>query len=236
LNRDELFVTTKYRSGDIREAVTRSLTKLGLKTLDLYLIHFPTSVEKDYEGSWKEFEKIKEDGLAKSIGVSNFKLEQLQTIVKTAKIKPAVNQILFHPYNYASNKPLLAYAAKHGIIIEGYSTLSPITRTPGGPVDAPITSAANRLGATPVQVLLKWAQSKGVAVVTTSRSKDHLEEYLATADLPNLTPEEIAAIDEAGAKGPSSPTTSETLRALAVVWVIGIFGCVSLRAMGFLEI
>ncbi|KAF8063228.1 NADP-dependent oxidoreductase domain-containing protein [Lyophyllum atratum] len=206
LPREELYVTTKYWSGKIQETIRESLAKLGLKYVDLYLIHQPYLVEGDFEGAWRELEKIKKDGLARSIGVSNFNVEQLQTIVKIAKIKPAVNQIQFHPYNYAEHKSLLEYAAKHGIVIEAYSSLAPITKFPGGPVDAPVNDAAERLGITPTQVILAWVKAKGVVIVTTSSTKKHLEEYLAVADLAPLTDEEIAAIDDAGAKGP--PSTS----------------------------
>ncbi|PIL22438.1 hypothetical protein GSI_15126 [Ganoderma sinense ZZ0214-1] len=203
LDRRELYLTTKW-SGltTIPEAIDNSLKELGVKYVDLYLIHNPRTAG-DLEQAWREFEKIKETGLSKSIGVSNFNVQQLQQVVKIAKFKPAVNQILFHPYNYAETKELLEYSAKHGIVTEAYSSLTPVTRYPGGPVDAPLKSAADRLNATPIQVLLSWVRSKGVAIVTTSSTKEHLEEYLEVADLPSLTEEEIAAIDEAGAKGPS---------------------------------
>jgi len=182
--------------------VRQSLSKLKLKYLDLYLIHNPRLVQ-DF-AIWKQFEKIKDDGLAKSIGVSNFNIEQLQAIVKTARILPAVNQISFNPYNYAQNKTLLEYSAKHGIVTEAYSSLAPITQFPSGPVDVPVAAAAKRLGITPTQVIQLWVKSKGIIIVTTSTSKAHLEEYMAVGDLPPLTEDEIAAIDAAGAKGPPS--------------------------------
>ncbi|KAG6807879.1 hypothetical protein H0H93_000885, partial [Arthromyces matolae] len=124
LSRDELYVTTKYLTGPIQKTFQDSLHKLGLKYVDLYLIHQPTSVKHDVEGCWREFEKIKESGSARSIGVSNFNVEQLQALVKIAQIKPAVNQIRLHPYNYAENKSLLEYSAKHGIVVEAYSSLT----------------------------------------------------------------------------------------------------------------
>ncbi|EPQ50985.1 Aldo/keto reductase [Gloeophyllum trabeum ATCC 11539] len=207
LSRSDLYITTKYDGGDIQGAIRDSLALLGIKHVDLYLIHAPLFLPGSIEDGWREFEKIKESGLATSIGVSNFNLEELQKLVKSAKVIPAVNQIRFHPYNYAENKELLDYAAKHGIIIEAYSSLTPITKAPGGPVDKPVAAAAERLGATPVQVILKWVQQKGAVIVTTSSKKEHLEEYLAVADLPDLTDDEIAAIDEAGAKGPSDAKT-----------------------------
>ncbi|KAJ6504600.1 NADP-dependent oxidoreductase domain-containing protein [Mycena vitilis] len=209
LPRSDLYITSKYQHGEIQMSVRASLYLLKLQYLDLYLIHHPSFVP-DLEAGWKQFERIKDDGLAKSIGVSNFTLEQLQTVVKTARILPAVNQISFNPYNYAQNKPLLEYSAKHGIVTEAYSSLAPITRFPGGPVDAPVAVAAKRLGITPTQVILLWVQSKGVVIVTTSSNKGRLEEYIQVGDQPPLTDDEIAAIDAAGAQGPPSTLTKRT--------------------------
>lgn len=203
LPRADLYITTKWSSGPMETALNDSLTKLGLKQVDLYLIHTPAIVS-DFESAWRFFEQAKNDGRAKSIGVSNFNLNQLQGLFKIARIKPAVNQILFHPYNYAENKELLEFSAKHGIVTEAYSSLTPITQYPGGPVDEPVQRAAKRLNASPTQIIFLWVRSKGVAIVTTSSTEAHLREYLAVADLPPLTEEEIAAIDEAGAKGPPS--------------------------------
>ncbi|TFK88720.1 Aldo/keto reductase [Polyporus arcularius HHB13444] len=223
VERSELYITTKW-SGltSIPEAIENSLTNLGVKNVDLYLIHNPHFV-KDLEADWAEFEKIKETGLSKSIGVSNFDLKLLQKLVKVAKVKPAVNQILFHPYNYAENKELLEYSAKHGIVTEAYSSLTPITKYPGGPVDEPVQAAAKRLNASPTQVILAWVRSKGVAIVTTSSSKEHLQEYLGVADLPALTDEEVAAIDEAGAKGPPSGILTKIRRnkhVFTAIWLV----------------
>ncbi|KAF8919793.1 NADP-dependent oxidoreductase domain-containing protein [Mucidula mucida] len=218
--RSDLFITTKWGRGDVRDALDASLSKLGLKQVDLYLIHFPGLVENDIENGWKQLERIKDEGLAKSIGVSNFDVEQLQTLLKTAKIKPAVNQIRFHPYNYSEHKALLDYSAQHGIITEAYSSLTPITRTPGGPVDAPIASAAARLGATPAQVIFLWVRSKGAVIVTTTSNVKRLKEYQAVADLPPLTQDEIDAIDEAGAQGPSWKPSAHRKSVLALALVI----------------
>jgi diketogulonate reductase-like aldo/keto reductase len=202
LPRSSLYITTKYSfDGSPRETIQESLNKIGLSYVDMYLVHLPTLFS---ESRWQEFEKMKKDGLTRSIGVSNFNLEDLQKLLKTAVTKPALNQILFHPYNYASHKALLEYCAKQGIVVEAYGSLNSITQNPGGPVDAVVDAAAKRLGATPNQVIFSWVRSKGVAIVTTSRSKERLQEYLAVEDLPPLTAEEIAAIDDAGAKGPPS--------------------------------
>ncbi|RXW19771.1 hypothetical protein EST38_g6096 [Candolleomyces aberdarensis] len=181
-----LYITSKYSlkfalpHETPRTALEDSLRKIGVKYLDLYLIHSPRG---DYVGAWAEFEKIREEGLAKSIGVSNFGVEELQILLKGAKITPAVNQIRFHPYNYTQLKPLLGYQAKHGIVTEAYGSLAPLTTYPGGPVDAPIKKAAERLGITPTQVIFLWVKAKGAVIVTTSSNKKHLEEYLAVGDL-----------------------------------------------------
>ncbi|KAF7341149.1 Aldo/keto reductase [Mycena venus] len=194
LARSDLYLTTKYGFGDVQETIRSSLSNLGVEYVDLYLIHNPRVIP-NVDAVWKELEIIKKDGLAKSIGVSNFNLETLQSLVQNALIWPAVNQIEFHPYNYAQNKALVEWSSKHGILDH---------QIPRGPVDAPVAAAAARLGISPTQVLLSWVRAKGVVIVTTTSNKDRLEEYLAVGDLPPLSDADIAAIDEAGAKGPPS--------------------------------
>ncbi|KIL59056.1 hypothetical protein M378DRAFT_131847 [Amanita muscaria Koide BX008] len=221
LDRSEIYVASKYSGGgEIQQAVRESLDKLGLRYLDLYLIHEPRAARGGFEAAWQEFEKIKKDGLSKSIGVSNFNLEQLQTLIKTANIKPAVNQILFHPYNYAEKKTLLEYAAQHNIVIEAYSSLTPITKLPGGPVDKVVKEAAAKRGVQPSQILLAWVRAKGVVIVTTSTKEQHLREYLGVADIEPLTAEEIAAIDEAGARKPWTSWASITVQTL-FLYILG---------------
>jgi len=208
LSRSEFYVTTKYGIGSVEKSIKASLTKLGLEQVDMYLIHNPSLVV-NLESTWTAFELIKERGQAKSIGVSNFDVKTLQKLLKVATVKPAVNQIFFNPYNYAEHKELLEYSAKHGIVTEAYSSLAPITRYPGGPVDAPVQAAAKRLNITPTQVILSWVRSKGVAIVTTSSNKEHLKEYLEVPNLPPLSEDEISAIEEAGSNGP--PTANRDL-------------------------
>jgi len=205
LPREDVWVTSKYErfDNDVQGAVRTSLHKLGLAHLDLYLVHSPESiVNDDVEGLWGRMVDIREAGLAKSIGVSNFKLDLLQRIVKMGKRLPAVNQIELHPYNYASWKDVLEFSAKHGIITEAYSSLAPITKYYGGALDPVLATIAQRIGGTPGQVLFKWAHAKGFVVVTTTERRTRLDEYLAVFHLPDLTPDEIEAIDKAGVKGP----------------------------------
>ncbi|KAF9525711.1 NADP-dependent oxidoreductase domain-containing protein [Crepidotus variabilis] len=198
LPHSELFVTTKYNWGPIRQTLEESLEKLGRPYVDLYMPHFADIVSIH---EWKEFEKIKQDRLA-SIGVSNYNLQQLQALVKHAKIKPSVNQIALHPYNYRENKALLEYAARNDIIISAYSCLTPITQFPGGPVDAPVAAAATRRGVAPAQILLAWVRAKGAVIVAISTKAERLREFLDAGDIRPLTDDEIRAIDVAGARGP----------------------------------
>jgi len=204
LTRSEVYITSKYSkwTGNIEEAIRASLNKIEIKQLDLYLIHDPNLVKNgDFESTWLQFERFKLEGLTKSIGVSNFTVEHLQKLLKIAHVKPAVNQIKLHPYNYAENKPLLEFHSKHGIVTEAYGSLASIKTFPGGPVDAAVDKAAKRLGISPSQVILLWVKAKGAVIVTWSTSKQHLEQSFNTGDLPPLTEGEVAAIDAAGAKG-----------------------------------
>jgi len=222
LAREDIFITTKY-SGldglDIPTSINNSLKNLGVSYVDLYLIHHPRLAVPDIPTAWKEMEVLKENGLVKSIGVSNFGVVELEVLLGSAKIKPAANQILLHPYVYARQKPIVDYGAKHGIVTEAYSALSPITSLPGGPLDDPLSKIAKRLGATNDQVLLAWVKAKGAVVVTTSSKKDRLQGYLRAADL-ELTSDDILALEKAGAQG-KQLTAKTYLRRLVVVTLSG---------------
>ncbi|KAI9463163.1 Aldo keto reductase [Boletus coccyginus] len=209
LSREDVFITTKYSRTndlDVDTSIRNSVTNLGVEHVDLYLIHTLRCAVPDIPTAWAKMEKIMKAGLAKyafsSIGVSNFDKQHLEILLASAKIKPAVNQIALHPYVYRRQLPTLEYAAKHDIVIEGYSPLIPITQQPGGPLDAPLNEIASRLGATTDQVLLAWSKAKGAVVVTTSSKKYRLQGYLAAGDIV-LTRKDIDAIDAAGAIGES---------------------------------
>jgi len=203
LKREEVWVTTKYSGSDpglgIRATFEQSLRKLGVTYVDLYLIHSPRLVKDDIAGAWKEFELLKKEGLAKSIGVSNFQIEDLKVLLESAEIKPAVNQILFHPYVYSKQKALVDFQNEHGIVTEAYSALTPLTSRPGGPVDKPVNAIAKRLDLKAEQVLLAWVAHKGAVIVTTSSKKERLEGYLAVGQI-QLTSEDVQSIDDAGAQ------------------------------------
>ncbi|KDQ55523.1 hypothetical protein JAAARDRAFT_134095 [Jaapia argillacea MUCL 33604] len=231
LSRSEIFLTTKYSGmADIDDSIQASLKNLGVSYVDLYLVHSPRLAVPDIPTIWSKMEAIKSAGYAKSIGISNFNVPQMETLVASAKFVPTVNQILLHPYVYAEQAPILEYGAKHGIVIEAYSSLIPLTSQTGGPVDIPVNAIAARLGKAPEQILLAWVKAKGAVPVTTSSKKDRLERYLDSGDIV-LTDADIAAIDAAGAIGARRFTAKKVLRTVAVV---GLVGAAALKIWGWL--
>ncbi|GBE84651.1 Aldo/keto reductase [Sparassis latifolia] len=223
LARTDVFITTKY-SGldglDVETSIQNSLENLGVKYVDLYLIHSPGLARPDIPTAWAKMEKIKTDGLAKSIGVSNFNVQQLETLLASCKVKPVANQIIFHPYALEQQWPIVEYGNNHGVVSEAYSALIPLTRQPGGPVDAPVEAISERLNAKPEQVLLAWAKAKGTVVVTSSTKKERMEGYMAAGEL-ELTKEDIAAIDAAGIMGARRITARTYLRRAAIAALVG---------------
>ncbi|KAG8748532.1 hypothetical protein FRC10_003666 [Ceratobasidium sp. 414] len=205
--REQLFLTSKCNTKDPRKSLEKSLEDLKTTYIDLYLIHTPM-VTSNIAEAWKVMEELKAEGKARSIGVSNFRVKDLETVFAVAKVMPSVNQIEMHPYVLASVQPILELCQKHNITIESYGPLTPLIRHPGGPVDAPVKKVAARIGKGPEtaevtegQVLLKWTQQRtGGIVITTSSKLDRLLEQKASLDLPPLSNEELYSIEAEGGK------------------------------------
>ncbi|KAI0831295.1 Aldo/keto reductase [Trametes gibbosa] len=207
-SRSELYVTTKLgkvpEGKTVRDTLVESLKKLRLDYVDLFLIHMPIHHEGRLKAVWKEFEGIQKEGLAKSIGVSNFRVKDFEEVLDGATIIPAVNQLEYHPYVYKASLPVLELQKKHNIVTESYGGLTPIVRHKGGPVDPVLSTIRARLekdtGKTVSegQVLGLWLRAQGVVEVTTSSKEERVKEYVSTQDLPELTAEEVEAISEAG--------------------------------------
>ncbi|KAJ7120496.1 oxidoreductase [Mycena crocata] len=212
--RSELYIVTKLKPGlgaaRVREALVESLQKLGVEFVDLFLVHSPRPLEPK-DGTlaelWAAMEAVHAEGLAKSIGVSNFTVEDLKAILPGAKVIPSVNQIELHPYIWKAAEPIVKYGRENGKITPAsYGGLTPLVRAVGGPVDEVLPPIVERLShvlgkpVTAAQVLSKWVSQKGAIVVTTSSKEARIKEYLEAFKVPDLTVEEIQDIDDAGAK------------------------------------
>ncbi|TFK54798.1 Aldo/keto reductase [Heliocybe sulcata] len=208
--RESLYITTKLnklsKGQTVKSTLVESLRKLKVDYVNLFLIHMPNHHEVPLTDIWKQMEEVQKEGLAKSIGVSNFRIKDFEEILPGATVKPVVNQIEFHPYVFGAAESLYEYTEKQGIRTESYGGLTPIVRARGGPLDpvlAKITERISKTGGKSVsegQVLSKWLLQKGVVVVTTSSKEERIKEYLAVPSLPDLTAEEIAELEAAGKK------------------------------------
>ncbi|KDE06711.1 hypothetical protein MVLG_03057 [Microbotryum lychnidis-dioicae p1A1 Lamole] len=207
LERKDVWVTTKWSGKDgkgIRASINESLEFLKLKYVDLYLIHSPRLAKADPVAAWEEMLVLKKEGLAHSVGVSNYEIKDLEVLREAGLATPVVNQVLLHPYVYDKQKALLAYHEQEGIVTEAYSSLYPLTHQSGGPLDKPLRKIAQahsgeKVAVTEAEVLFAWARSKGAVIVTTTRSKERLHAYLRAGDL-ELTEKEVATIDSAGSQ------------------------------------
>ncbi|KAI1388383.1 NADP-dependent oxidoreductase domain-containing protein [Hypoxylon trugodes] len=198
--RSQLFVTTKVWtvSTTVKAAFDASLDRLGLDYVDLYLVNWPqiaTSPDR-LQQVWAEMEAIKQSGRARSIGVSNFLQEHLDIILRTARVKPAVNQIEYHAYLQHGN--LVNYHRQHGIATAAYATLSPITKAFPGPVDDVCAALARKYGVSEVDIMLRWVLDQGIVAVTTTSNEERLQGLQRKLPTFKLTPSEIQDISEVG--------------------------------------
>jgi diketogulonate reductase-like aldo/keto reductase len=167
LPRHEVFVTTKLlpqRSSPATE-LQRSLERLGLDYVDLYLIHWPIPLLAGR--AWRRLGALQEQGLARAIGVSNYGRGRLERLVDGGS-PPAANQVQFNPFRF--RRRLLEYCVEHGIVFEAYS---PLAR--GKSLENPlVTDVARRLERTPAQVLLRWAIQHRAVVIPKSSHADRI--------------------------------------------------------------
>ena len=177
--REEIFITTKVWNSahgydKTLKAFERSLKKLDMSYVDLYLIHWPVSGLRNE--TWKGLEKIYEDGKARSIGVSNFTIRHLNELLEATSTIPAVNQFEFSPFLYL--KELMDFCQSKKIVVEAYC---PLTR--GQKLDNPqLKTIGQKYGKTSAQVLIRWGIQHDVIQIPKSGSKNHIIENINIFD------------------------------------------------------
>jgi len=213
--RGDIFVTTKlwnsnHRPARVEPAFEASLDRLGLKYLDLYLIHTPFAFRpgddqdpRDQNGNvlydrdvtlldtWKAMEILVDHGKCRAIGLSDITLEILKPIYEAARIKPAVVQVEAHPY--LPETELLEFCKERGIVFLAFAPLGHGMR-PGLLEDPVIAGIAARMGKTPAQVLLAWAVQRGTAVLTTPKTAARARENFDISRLAEGAMNEINRI------------------------------------------
>ena len=210
LPRDEIFVTTKLwnkaQGRDLaRSGLERSLEKLGLDHVDLYLIHWPCPAQDKYVETWEQLIDFRSEVLARSIGVCNFLPGHLDAIVDETGITPAIDQIELHPTFQPDD--LINHCADLGVAVESWSPLGQAADL----ADPVITGIAGRLGATPAQVVIRWHLDRGFIVIPRSKNPERIASNFGALDV-QLSAEDRAAIDALNASnrlGPDPATFNE---------------------------
>ena len=201
--REELFVTTKlwnadHGAGRVLPAFERSLDKLGLDYVDLYLIHWPVPSRDRFVETWEAFQGLYAEGRLRAIGVSNFTPPQLTRLLAETEVTPAVNQVELHP---AFQQPALrAFHREHGIATEAWSPLGQ-----GAALTHPvITRLAEQHEKTPAQVVLRWHLDLGNVVIPKSVTPARIRENLSVFDFALVAEDarQIAGLESGQRIGP----------------------------------
>jgi 2,5-diketo-D-gluconate reductase A len=201
--RGEIFVTTKLWNSQqgyesTLSAFGKSLDRLGLDQVDLYLIHWPVPTEGRALDTWRAFERIHEEGGARTIGVSNFRVEDLEMLEREAATQPTVNQIELHPHFQQAE--LRAWHGEHCVATEAWSPLAQGELL----ANETIAAVAARHGKTPAQAILRWHLELGNVVIPKSVTPERIKENFELFDF-ELTGEDqkdIAALDVGQRIGP----------------------------------
>jgi diketogulonate reductase-like aldo/keto reductase len=203
VSREDVFITTKFSPAreNAEAEAQRSLERLGVDQLDLYLVHWP---QGGPTWAWSGMERAHERGYARSIGVSNYGVSELDELLSVAETRPVVNQVKFSPFEY--RRRLLDAGEQRNVALEAYSPLG----TGRHLSDERVRQIAERVGRTRAQVLLRWCVQRNVVVLTKSTHRDRLEENAQIFDFA-LSGEDMAALD-------ALDRTGGTERALERVW------------------
>ena len=169
--REEVFITTKLWNSEhgyksTVAACERSLKRLGLSYIDLYLIHWPVANLRNE--TWKAMETLLDEGKCRAIGVSNYMICHLEELLDSSSTVPTVNQVEFNPYLY--QKGLLEFCCSHGIQLEAYSPL-----TQGLKLDDPrLVSMAKKYHKSTAQILIRWVLQRGVVAIPKSSKEENI--------------------------------------------------------------
>ncbi|HVD23488.1 MAG TPA: aldo/keto reductase [Lapillicoccus sp.] len=188
LPREEVFVTTKFYPGhrDPEAEVQRSLERLGVDTVDLYIVHWP---QGGPTWAWDGMQRAQKQGYARSIGVSNFSVADLDAVLAEAEVPPVVNQVQFSPFEF--RRGLLDGCDRRGVALEAYSPLG----TGRHLRDRKVARVAERLARTPAQVLIRWALQRDVVVLPKSTHQERIEENAQVFDF-QLSDEDMRTLDD----------------------------------------
>ncbi|BCW43598.1 aldo/keto reductase [Arthrobacter sp. StoSoilB5] len=206
LSAEEIFITTKLWNADqgyetTLEAFEASMDRLGLETLDLYLIHWQQPQQDKFVDTWKALIELKKRGRVKSIGVSNFTKEGLQRIIDETGVVPAINQVELHPF--FNQADLREFNASKGILTQAWSPLGQ-----GGELleNTTVAEIAAKHGATPAQVVIAWHLAIGNVVIPKSVTESRIQENFAALNV-TLDAADIEAINalDRGAEGRIGP-------------------------------
>jgi diketogulonate reductase-like aldo/keto reductase len=194
VERAEIFVTTKLRGGDqglteTKTGLRGSLDRLNLDYVDLYLIHWPMPPVDKYVDAWRAMIELRDEGLTRSIGVSNFNEAHLDRLLAETGVLPVINQIELHPAWAQAH--LRDVDARYDIVTESWS---PIGRGIALEVYRPVAEAARHHGVTPAQVVLRWHLQLGNLPIPKAASTEHQRENLDVFNF-ELSPAEMAAFD-----------------------------------------
>ncbi|MDR6688386.1 2,5-diketo-D-gluconate reductase A [Arthrobacter sp. 1088] len=206
LSAEEIFITTKLWNANqgyesTLAAFEESMDRLGIETLDLYLIHWQQPKQDKFVDTWKALIELKKRGRVKSIGVSNFTVEGLQRIIDETGVVPAINQVELHPF--FNQAELRAFNASKGILTQAWSPLGQ-----GGELleNATVAEIAAKHGATPAQVVIAWHLAIGNVVIPKSVTESRIQENFAAlgVKLDDADVEAINGLDR-GAEGRIGP-------------------------------
>ncbi len=191
LRRDDVFVTTKVWNSDhgydsTLRACDASLKRMGLPSVDLYLIHWP--VPRERGETWRAMERILTEGKARAVGVSNYMVPHLEELLASSELVPAVNQIELSPFLYP--KDVIDFCAKHGIAVEAYSPLTRGRRLD----DRRLKPLAAKYKRSPAQVLIRWGLQHGIIEIPKSARPEHIRENAAVFDF-EISPEDMRTLD-----------------------------------------